>query len=461
MLPALRTLASSKLAWHRIATTLAPGAVATTHARQRTNAEGQSFTQLVTRAPRYLVGNGAYVTGERLLTMALANARRVTATPQLWSQVVMTDAGVPELPPLYTSGRELGQKRRLTERTIRNHVRELKACGFITRYQFRGREHAYCLWINPDYVWETAPVPVTGSELASSIAPAGKPYGTNFPVREVLEPLEPLKSDITRVEKLVTHEAPAGAPETGTPLTGTAGLPRSCEPAVQATKEGAGAAGAARRARFYQQAADKGTGAKKAEAKRLVEWFWSYAKTLIYTHQTFTPEAERLAKNAIWHGVFFGFHEGEPADWQAWLPGLQRRVELAAAWLKRHPSHYPPLPYAEVISGRGYFDADNQHGFAGTRAWWHKEAERRAKGYKRLGSVDALTRALDEALLELTQRRRLDAGERRVQASKRAKATRLPELHRFHHTKLARLGGQDALHRFAARLQAEHLLSLS
>jgi hypothetical protein len=174
---------------------------------------------------------------------------------------------------------------------------------------------------------------------------------------------------------------------------------------------------------------------------------------LIYKGQTFNAEAERLAKNAIWQDVFFGFQEGGPSDWLSWMPGLQRRVELAAAYLQRNPSHYPPLPYAEVVNGRGYFDVDNQRGFAGTRAWWLKEQKRKGQG--------ALERALDEAVLELGQRQRLDAGQQRVTASKRARQKELPELHRFHQTKLFRMGGDDALHRFAARLQAAHILSLS
>jgi len=452
MLPTLRTLASAKVAWIRIATTFAPGAVATTHTRQRTDAEGKTFTQYVTRAPRYVVSNGALVTGERLLTLALANARRVSATPQLWSQVVMTDAGVPELPPLYTSGRELGQKRRLTDRTIRNHIRELKACGFITRYQFRGREHAYCLWVNPEFVWETVQVPVTGCFLDPSQAVVNSPNGTNFPLREVLEPLEPLKVEITGVEKLVTHEAATGADVTGTPLTGTEGTPRHSEPGTQASKSGAGGAGAARAATYYQKAADRGTGALLAEKKRICLAFWTYAKALIYKGKIFNAEAERQALNAIWNGVFFGFQEGGPADWAHWLKGLERRVELAAAWLARN-GQYAPLPYAEVIAGRGYFDVDNQKGFVKTRIWWLNEIKRKERG--------ALERALDEAVLELGQRQRLDAGQKRVQASKRARKMQLPELHRFHQVKLRRLGGDDALHRFAARLQAEHILSLS
>lgn len=87
---------------------------------------------------------------------------------------------------------------------------------------------------------------------------------------------------------------------------------------------------------------------------------------------------------------------------------------------------------------------------ARTLGWWRTELARQRQG--------AVERALDEALAELHQRR-FDAGQRRLQASKRAKQKDALELHRFHFTKLRRLGGDDALLRFAARLQAEQLLA--
>lgn len=446
--PALRTLASAKLAWFTFAHTLAPGAVATTHTRQRTDAAGNAYTQLVTRDPRYLVPNGPLVTGERLLTMALANARRVSATPQLWSQVVMTDAGVPELPPLYTSGRELAQKLRLTERTIRRHMQELKACGFITRYQFRGREHAYCVWINPTYVWETPQPVLTDSELASSGPALQNLHGTNCPLKEVLEPLEPLKSAITEVEKLVTAR---GACETGTPLTGTAGPPSGCAPAPQVPKSGAGAA---RREQFYHKAQTQAQTALQAEKKRYCLAFWTYAKLLIYKGKSFNPEAERLALRAIWRNVFHDFPTTQTAQ-KDWFKALERRIELAAAWLQRNPNRWPELPYAEFIEGRGYFEAGNHRGFAGTAQWLAEEQRN-----KRIRGKGGLERSLDEAVLELAQRQRLDAGQKRVQASKRAKLLDFNRLHSFHFRKLRALGGDEALYRFEARLQAAHLLSL-
>jgi hypothetical protein len=182
--------------------------------------------------------------------------------------------------------------------------------------------------------------------------------------------------------------------------------------------------------------------------------FWLYAKATVYKRNTFTAEAERQAKNAIWFGVFGGFAQGEPADWRAWMPGLQRRLELAADWLARNPGKFAPLPYAEVVSGRGYFDGENAKGFAGTLGWWRKEQAKLQQG--------ALERALLEAVTEMGQRKVLDAGApRRYQASKRARRMQLSELHRYHHTKLRRLGGDEAVHRFAARLQAEHILHLS
>lgn len=448
MLPALRTLASSKLAWHLIAETVAPGAVPTTHQRV---VRGE--TKQVVRRPKKLVSNGAKVTGDRLLTLGRQGAQRLLATPALWSAVVMTDTGVAELPAVYTNGPELAAHRGVTDRTIRTHIQELRKAGLITRYKYRGTNASYCVWINPDFVWELPPAAPQGQKLNAPEPASSEGQGKNFPLIEILDSLEAPKYAISAVEKLVTEREPAGGEETGIPLTGSAGPPAGCEPAPQASKTGAGGAGAARRAQFYRQAQEQGSGAKTAAAKKLVESFWYYAKTLIYKRQTFNEEAERQAKIAIWKGVFHGFHEGEPADWLAWMPGLQRRVELAAAWLERNPSCWPAAPYAEVVAGRGYFDAGNDYGFARTEPWWRAEQAKQRQG--------ALERALDEALTELHQRRALDAGQRRIQASKRARQKSYLELHRYHHTKLRRLGGEPALVRFAARLEAERILTLS
>lgn len=449
MLPALRSLASSKLAWHKTAATVAPGATPTTHTR---TVRGQ-VRQVVRRAKR-LVSNGAKVTGDLLLGLVWRAAQRLVGTPALWSTVVMTDTGVAELPPLYTNGRELGEKRDVTDRTIRTHMQELKRCGFISRYKYRGTNASYCVWINPNFVWEAPQQPLAGGKTPPSEIAFLGPKRKNLPHTELLESLEAPKYDISAVEKLV---APAPANETEqnwNPLTGIAGPQPHSEPGAEGQKSGAGGAGAARRARFYQQTTDRGTGAKTAEARKLVEAFWSYAKATVYKKVSFNEEAERQAKNTIWYGVFGGFTQGELADWLSWLPGLQRRLELAADWLARNPGKFAPLPYAEVVAGRGYFDADNQKGFAGTLAWWRKEQATVQQG--------ALERALDEAVTELGQRKVLDAGApRRYQASKRARKMALPELHRYHHTTLRRLGGDEALHRFAARLQAEHILNLS
>lgn len=446
MFPTLRSLSRANLAWHRIAENTAPGAVPTCHTRV---VLGQVKT--ITRRPKKMVSNGAKVTGTLLLKLAYRGAQRLVGAPSLWSQVVMSDAGVPELPPVYTNGRQLGEQRGVTDRTIRTHVAELKRAGLITRYKYRGTNASYCLWVSPDYVWET---PLKTPEAGKMPAPENafsEPKRINLPLTEILESTGSSKSEISEEDKLVT--ARGSAAEDWNPLSGSAGAQaNSPEPPRQVSKSGADGAGAARRARFYREQQARGSDAKKAEAKKLVESFWLYAKALIYKGQVFNVEAERLSKNAIWYGVFGGFAEGEPADWLAWLPGLQRRVELAAAWLARNPGKFPPLPFAEVVGGRGYFDAENERGFAGTRRWWQAEQQKNHQG--------ALERAVDEAIAELKQRRALDAGTRRVQASKRARQKTQLELHRFHHTKLRRLGGEEALVRLAARLQAEHLLSL-
>jgi len=449
MLPALRTLASAKLAWHRTAATTAPGALPTTHTR---TVRGE-VRQVVRRAKR-LVSNGAKVTGDILLGMVYRAAQRLVGTPALWSSVVMTDTGVAELPAIHTNSVELGEKRDVTDRTIRTHLAELKRCGFISRYQYRGTNARYVVWINPNFVWEAPQQPLKAEKTSASETALLAGQRKNLPHTEILESLEAPKYDITDVEKLVIPTRATATEQNWNPLSGSAGPQPGCEPGTEGQKSGAGAAGAARRAKFYGEAQARGTGARMAAAKAQVEAFWSYAKATVYKKVVFNEEAERKAKNAIWAGVFYNFEQGEPAQWQQWLKPLLRRLELAADWVARNPGHWVPEPYAEVVAGRGYFDAENKKGFAGTEAWLRAEQAKVKEG--------GLQRALDEALTELAQRKALDAGApRRYQASKRARRMSLTELHRFHHTKLRRMGGDEALVRFAARLHTEHILNLS
>jgi hypothetical protein len=449
MLPALRTLASAKLAWHRTASTTAPGAIPTTHTRL---VRGE--LRRVVRRAKKLVSNGAKVTGDILLSMVYRAAQRLVGTPRLWSSVVMTDTGVAELPPIHTNSVELGEKRDVTDRTIRTHLSELKRCGFISRYQYRGTNARYVVWINPHFVWETPQQPLQAEKMSPPEAAFLGGNGKNLPHTEILESLEAPKDDIRGVDKLVTPARAIAAEQNWNPLSGSAGPQPGCEPGTEGQKAGAGAAGGARRAKFYGEAQARGTGAREVKKQALTLAFWSYAKATVYKKVVFNEAAEAKALAAIQAGVFHDFANGEPAQWEEWLKPLLRRLELAADWLARNPSHWAPAPYAEVVAGRGYFDADNKRGFAGTEPWLRKEQAKVKAG--------GLQRALDEAITELAQRKALDASApKRYQASKRARRLSLPELHRFHHTKLRRLGGDEALVRFAARLHAEHILHLS
>jgi hypothetical protein len=261
MLPALRTLTSAKLAWHLLAETVAPGATPTTHTRV-----SNEKTCVIVRRPRKLVSNGAKVTGEVLLTLAYKATQRVVGVPALWSSIVMTDTGVAELPPITTNSVALGERRGLTDRTIRTHIQELKRCGFISRYKYRGTNASYCLWINPDFVWESAPAASKGEKMSPENAPFLGPKDINLPLIEILESTRSSKFEISNVNKLVTAREPAAATENLNPLTGIAGPQEGLIPAVQVPKTGSGGAGGARRAKFYGEAQERGLEPRKAEA---------------------------------------------------------------------------------------------------------------------------------------------------------------------------------------------------
>ena len=102
--------------------------------------------------------------------------------------------------------------------------------------------------------------------------------------------------------------------------------------------------------------------------------FWAYARPLLYAGVAFDEEQHRKAQNAIWYGLFGGF-DGRltAAEYGLYHQQALERVDLVADWLKRDPGRYLPMPYAEVVAGRGYFDAGNTQGFVATEAWLAKK----------------------------------------------------------------------------------------
>ncbi|MCA8830162.1 hypothetical protein [Hymenobacter pini] len=446
--PTLLSLEHIRLSWHSLVESLRQQQRPRVHTRaaHTVNGVARPATTILTRPKA--VCDGAKQTGLLLIRWVRRLVQRLLSQAVLSEALVGAD-GRCQLPPLPVNARKLMEQRGLSEVTMRHHLKQLQACGLILSRKFRGTRANFHLWLNPAFVWETpveSPQPAGEADSTPTAAPAFSGANhKNLSLTEVLEPLESQQEKVGRVDKL----APASA--AGTPLLEPEGrIQTPGSAAGQAAKGRHQGRAAARQARLAPPEQAPAQAARLARAGAYVSRFYQYARTMLYAGlPPFSELEQRWAKLAIWQGQYRPLLEATPEPhWDRVHEQLLRRVDQAYWYFQRHPDKYPALPWAEVHTGRGYFDAGNPNGFARTHLWLARKVNRKQ------GGLTALDKALDCAEREIRQRRDLDRG-LRVQASDRARRLSLETLHWTHRTLVRRLAGEAGLHCLAARL--EHL----
>ena len=403
--------------------------------RSHTRVGPDGLTKTVTTRPKALC-DGAKTTGVLLIQRARKLAIRMLANPLHSDKFTSLDGEkLPGVPPIEVNGRELSEKRGLTDRALRNHLVQLKQVGIIVKRKFRGTRASFHVWMNPELVWET---PHKSSETAKECAHTraiSTANGKKVPDTEVPEALlETPEREITNEDKLITN--PTVKVGTGNPSLETE------------ARNG-------RSWRRKKKGAEVGSimGSLKSEPmggvvqdevllkkKELVVEFWEHAKSLIYPGQKWTPEQERMAKNAIWTGVFNNFYSRGDFDWHSNQLALLHRLQLVRNHLQIHPERYIPLPYGQHKPGAGYFDAANKNGFAGTAAWLKKVNKR-----KQSQIVD---RALRIAINEVDQHKIITrTPDIKLKTHERVRSFSLLQLIKYHEGVLKRLGSAKALDR--------------
>jgi len=369
------------------------------------------------------ISDGAQATARLLLVYSIQAVEELRRVPLLLEAA--TDAAPAQRtpPPVSTNNEALARARNVSSRAIRDHLAELLKIGFITRKTNHGWQANFELCLAPEFVWQKASqnAPQAPKKRQYAPAPATAP-ATKVPPFVSLEKQDKEEIEIGHVEKLVS-------PTAGDVLTGNTGPQAGSRPAptatgspAQATKEGLGGAAAAQ---------------LQAERLGLVVQAWHYAWKRIYPSCHFDETEQRKAQEAIWYGVYRGFGPAlSPQQWQRYHDQVLQRIDLAAAYFQRHSHKFAPTPYAEFVTGTGYFDAQNQQGFVGTEAWLaRQEANQRQRNVGR-----ALLRA----------RRELKAHRLGI-APKRAQAMTNVQLFRHHEAKI-RAYGPDALQRYYAQV---------
>lgn len=435
----LLSVSSCLLRWHQKVDSLWHQTPRITFTRAITKGVRAGIEETVCRRGQRQVVDGAKVTGEVLLKQYRKRVERMLTTSFLFDTIV-TDKGI-VMPSILVDARQLMQQRSLTERTMRNHLAQLMYVGFIVKKKWHGRKRSFELWINPDYILKEQEKAVEkhrqeGSEL-STINQVLSKDGTKFPVIELPELQESQKFDIGQCGKMpLAHSSERPSPEA------EGRKPNEC--GQQTVKQSAGGCGAAKKGFMPSVKSCPATVERQSKHDAYVTSAWVYAKALLYPEYHFNSHQEQLAKEAIRVGVYRNFQD-EGFDFERYHKGVLRRIELVEKYFQKHAGrYYAPIPWAEIIKGRGYFDWENTKGFRGTMAWLlaDQQAEQVAK----------VNRALRKAIGELKLRRKLDRGEKTTRnPAKHIQAMSFAKLYRHHEAAINQLAGVQALTKFRAQ----------
>ncbi|MDX5347292.1 MAG: hypothetical protein LPJ89_04260 [Hymenobacteraceae bacterium] len=428
--------------WHSFATAINDKQPAQPHIRE-VNGEQKTFFR-----KKKLISTGVKDTGTRLILRyikVIQQFKRMDIPQEIQSQ---------ELPSLAISAPELGRDRNLTDRSIRNHLRVLRKAGInlISRYKFNGSRSKIEIWINPKFLWKNLEKQPENAEISlqksENQAAAPSTECKIFPHIECLETLETKEIEIGNVDKCRALSGPVALPgaaqaanTTATPpgegacdtFTGDRGPHSPLKPARQAANNPA----------TDQQQETNAPGraaAKKRDIsdvqRQFVENFWFYAWQRLYPSWSFTEHEQKLAKNAIYRGVYLGFNAKlTEKEWDRYQSDLFLRIDLVRKYYERHPEKSPPKPYAEFIAGTGYFDYENTRGFRSTEEWL----------------VNHLRRQQERKIEDLLLQSRRDFRDHRLGNIRKRLAEKSPlELFRFYENKFKTLG-KDALNRYYAQ----------
>ncbi|TAF48648.1 MAG: hypothetical protein EAZ63_03605 [Runella slithyformis] len=343
-------------------------------------------------------------------------------------------------PSLLTNNTRLGEWCDCTDKTIYNHRKQLEALGVI-KTQFRGRKNDYELWITPEILFGD------GSEESAS---EGQKTGVLGGVRKTF-----LHSNINR-EILEKENKGKELLISGYGENSYGGRGRAehstdtTAPAMMRTaqSEGAAAGGGTRAERAAEsqekralQADEFKNNTLPALPPRLEKYFadmllgiWLHAWRVLWPNREFSKQQQEMAIAAIYAGVCNRFDDGRDAKgWADWQARNLEKLDKAAKYYDNHPDAYLPDPYAVMVKGKGYFDRENERGFAGLEAWMKRD-EVRAENRRRINDEEhERRRKRAETLLRQARR---DFERLKAQAPMRAEVQHHTEMQLWNYYRL-------------------------
>ncbi|NBB22594.1 hypothetical protein GVN20_24785 [Runella sp. CRIBMP] len=291
-------------------------------------------------------------------------------------------------PSLLMNNARMGEWCDCSDRTIYNHRKQLETLGVI-KTKFRGRRNDYELWITPEILFGNGEEAKTENPSKTPKIDFLATHGKTFPHSNTNGVIIEKENDNAETLKSGYRENSYGERGgTETPKSPKEGL---SEPIAQS--EGLGAARRSKQEIMAQAQQERDLRADTLKSKmtpalpvglekhfgELLVKFWMYAWKVLYPDREFSKEQQEAAYVAIYHGVYNRFDDAR--DGKGWADFQARQLEKldkAAKYYDHHPDAYLPDPYAVQIRGKGYFDQENERGFAGLEAWMKRDEVRKA-----------------------------------------------------------------------------------
>lgn len=356
--------------------------------------DGKQVTQTYQRRKK-AISDGAQNTGKAIIQSFAWQFKRLVKT--------LPPDMLEEQPSLKTNNVKMAKFRGgLSDRTIRNHIRELKAIGAITGYKFHGSKADFELWINTEVLFGTQEMPqIVGKtteetyEKSQTQKPVFEPpNGTNFPHRHASSIGNTIVTESKATKKVENHST-IRRQEYGNKLSaGQSGGLSDILAGSIVTQEGGGGRLVTVDNRFRSYLANREswiTPGVHRDYDRLprtyqhaVGHFWNYARKMLWPTKVFMPLEELSAMDSITAGVYqriFATNPSESALNQFHKQQL-KAIDKAAAYYQKSQNQYPGDPYSKFKPGCGYFDQENPQGFKVAQRWAEKDA---AAAHERYG----------------------------------------------------------------------------
>ncbi|MGX5854540.1 hypothetical protein ACWKW6_12890 [Dyadobacter jiangsuensis] len=283
------------------------------------------------------------------------------------------------LPSVWTNSKRIGKIARCSDRTVRNHLTLLRELKLITT-QNHGRKKSFELWVDPQFLFEKAPISAAPS-LESTEKFSANLYQGHLKKDKENAAIHVLHGDDIKQgheERTDQGEIPNVAAPDGIKIQG-------CGAAAGADSTPQLPENEYEEAEFGKPVMPAGADGKPLayDFVLMLAEFWMYAQKVIYPGKVFKKSQQEKALVAIRDGVYGGFSfDLDPEEWERYHVRQMEKAYRAGKYLASHPDAWAAFPYGIKGSGKGYFDRENTNGFAGTEKWIAQEEKQRRRQNK-------------------------------------------------------------------------------